>query len=89
MLNKGQEATMQRTRVAETMITEAPGLEPCRVLVCVEDHPTSPKCYSTHIECVTKVQGNYLVTGHYGLTLDKAFADMGARLLKQTQLMKT
>ncbi len=88
-MEKGEETTMKRTRVAETIVVEAPGLEPCRIVVCVEDHPTSPKCYSTHIECVTADRGSYLLSGHYGLTLEEAFAEMGARLLRQTQLMKT
>ena len=88
-MEKGEETTMERTRIAQTMVVEAPGLEPCRVLVCVENHPTSPKCYSTNIECVTADRGNYLLSGHYGLTVSEAFADMGVRLLERTQMMKT
>ncbi len=89
MLDKGEESLIGRARIAESLIAEVEGLEPSRVLICVENKPTEDKMFSTHVECLPKGRRRYLISGHYHLSLEGAFIDMGARVKAITNTFVT
>ncbi len=89
MVGKGEESLMDRTRIAESLIAEVEGLVPSRVLICVENKPTEDKMFSTHVECLPRGSRRYLTSGHYHLSLEEAFIDMGARVKAMTNTFVT